>query len=189
LACDKFYQVNKRPDGTQFLAILIGDAAMRVHFWPGRGLNSGIKAAVALSRRLYWAHTHPRNKTGVIRGNDLPLFVGFMHALVAREQASRSEKMLQEIPSMETVLGLATAKQKDETKPKKIFLAKLHQGRERQGYDEKLDAILKKRCGKKLKTSTIRILNISQPWPLAEMSGEEVNPNTYCKNPLEKNEQ
>ncbi|CAF4338188.1 unnamed protein product, partial [Adineta steineri] len=31
---------------------LAGDAAMAVHFWPGRGMNSGMKAAMALSRNI-----------------------------------------------------------------------------------------------------------------------------------------
>lgn len=34
----------KRPHG---LVAVAGDAAMTVHFWPGRGLNSGIKVCIA----------------------------------------------------------------------------------------------------------------------------------------------
>jgi 2-polyprenyl-6-methoxyphenol hydroxylase-like FAD-dependent oxidoreductase len=34
------------------LVALAGDAAMTVHFWPGRGLNSGIKAGIALGDEI-----------------------------------------------------------------------------------------------------------------------------------------
>jgi len=34
------------------LAFLVGDAAMNAHFWPGRGMNNGMKAAIALARNI-----------------------------------------------------------------------------------------------------------------------------------------
>jgi len=37
------------------LVAVAGDAAMTVHFWPGRGLNSGIKAGIALGDELVHA--------------------------------------------------------------------------------------------------------------------------------------
>ena len=31
---------------------LLGDAANAIHFWPGRGLNSGLASAISLARCL-----------------------------------------------------------------------------------------------------------------------------------------
>ncbi|OQO14147.1 hypothetical protein B0A48_01023 [Cryoendolithus antarcticus] len=45
-------QALRRPHA---LVAVAGDAAMTVHFWPGRGLNSGIKAGLALGDELVHA--------------------------------------------------------------------------------------------------------------------------------------
>jgi len=48
---DKFYTVNQdRQRPTHIL--LAGDAAMSHHFWPGRGLNTGLKGAMAATKTI-----------------------------------------------------------------------------------------------------------------------------------------
>ncbi|MEV4048359.1 FHA domain-containing protein [Streptomyces sp. NPDC049744] len=47
---------------------LLGDAANAIHFWPGRGLNSGLASAVSLARTLTGAwHGHPMRDADFIR--------------------------------------------------------------------------------------------------------------------------
>lgn len=63
-------------------AALLGDAACSIHFWPGRGLNTGLKSAVSLARGLKarW-NGHP------LRQSDLFHHEGLMHQLQFREKS------------------------------------------------------------------------------------------------------
>ena len=77
--------VYKEPvkEGSALNIALIGDAAMSHHFWPGRGLNSGLNAAVALARNL------------LLHGVDnFDNFEKFMNDLREREMQGRSASML-----------------------------------------------------------------------------------------------
>jgi 2-polyprenyl-6-methoxyphenol hydroxylase-like FAD-dependent oxidoreductase len=46
----QLYPATQRTSGT--FGFLLGDAANAIHFWPGRGLNSGIASAISLARCL-----------------------------------------------------------------------------------------------------------------------------------------
>src|SRR5262249_8507372 len=61
--------------------VLLGDAACSIHFWPGRGLNTGLKSAVSLARCL---KTCWRGKR--LRPSDLFRHEGLMHQLQFREK-------------------------------------------------------------------------------------------------------
>ncbi|CAF1434906.1 unnamed protein product, partial [Rotaria sordida] len=78
------------------LAFLAGDAAMSVHFWPGRGMNSGMKAAIALARNILRACTSNNaiNIRKPLRFLDFLDYEGFMARLRAREQQGRSLRVL-----------------------------------------------------------------------------------------------
>ena len=39
-------------EGAQTFGFLLGDAANAIHFWPGRGLNSGLASVISLARCL-----------------------------------------------------------------------------------------------------------------------------------------
>ncbi len=62
-------------------AFLLGDAACPLHFWPGRGLNTGLKSAQGLARCLqrHW-------KGEPLRPSAFNRFEGFMQELCYREQ-------------------------------------------------------------------------------------------------------
>jgi 2-polyprenyl-6-methoxyphenol hydroxylase-like FAD-dependent oxidoreductase len=61
---------------------LLGDAANAIHFWPGRGLNSGIVSAVSLARCLasHW-------KGRPLRDSDFIRHEGVMHMLQYRHKS------------------------------------------------------------------------------------------------------
>jgi 2-polyprenyl-6-methoxyphenol hydroxylase-like FAD-dependent oxidoreductase len=64
---------------------LLGDAANALHFWPGRGLNTGLKSALSLARCL------ARRRRGErLRAADLIEHEGVMQMLQAREVGNRS---------------------------------------------------------------------------------------------------
>ena len=69
---------------------------MNVHFWPGRGMNSGMKAAMALARNILRSCTS-NNSIQIrtpLRFLDFLDYEGFMARLRAREQQGRSLRVL-----------------------------------------------------------------------------------------------
>ena len=64
---------------------LLGDAANAMHFWPGRGLNTGLKSALSLARCLA-----RRWRGGQLRASDLCEHEGVMQMLQAREVDNRA---------------------------------------------------------------------------------------------------
>jgi 2-polyprenyl-6-methoxyphenol hydroxylase-like FAD-dependent oxidoreductase len=69
---------------------LLGDAANALHFWPGRGLNTGLKSALSLARCLARRWRGDR-----LRAADLVEHEGVMQMLQAREVGNRAwESML-----------------------------------------------------------------------------------------------
>jgi hypothetical protein len=64
---------------------LLGDAANALHFWPGRGLNTGLKSALSLARSLVRRWRGDR-----LRAADLVEHEGVMQMLQAREVGNRS---------------------------------------------------------------------------------------------------
>lgn len=64
---------------------LLGDAANALHFWPGRGLNTGLKSALSLARCLARRWHGDR-----LRAADLVEHEGVMQMLQAREVGNRA---------------------------------------------------------------------------------------------------
>jgi hypothetical protein len=69
---------------------LLGDAANAIHFWPGRGLNTGLKSALSLARCL-----GRRWNGGALRAADLCEHEGVMHMLQAREIDNRAWRTME----------------------------------------------------------------------------------------------
>jgi hypothetical protein len=61
---------------------LIGDAANSLHFWPGRGLNTGVKSALSLAGTL-----RSRWQGKQLRSSDFSAHEGLMQQLQYREKA------------------------------------------------------------------------------------------------------
>lgn len=72
------------------LVSLAGDSALTHHFWPGRGMNSGIKAAIAWSNQV--SDLILERNEGFVRLEPRALepFLDFMKKLRVREHAQRS---------------------------------------------------------------------------------------------------
>jgi len=169
---------------------LIGDAAFTAHFWPGRGMNSGIKAAVALARRLFWGTDR---FDGTWKERNLFLFFIFMEALRYREQELRSDAMMSSQTManiLETVKTVENGSNLDEELKEKILRWANTIARRR---DEKMDwdDILPKLqkylsdIFASIDTPTKRILSASKDWPVENMGGEEINPDKImCEDPL-----
>jgi hypothetical protein len=166
------------------LAFLAGDAAMNVHFWPGRGMNSGMKAAMALARNILRSCTS--NNSIVIRRPlrflDFLDYEGFMARLRAREQQGRSLRVLinpidKYIEASYSYIYLNHCYIKYTGK----LIEKLKETRARLQERPEWPHKSKPITDDELKAATNRIspqavaqLSLANPWPTREMSGVEV---------------
>jgi hypothetical protein len=166
------------------LAFLAGDAAMNVHFWPGRGMNSGMKGAMALARNIVRSCT--RNNAIEIRTPlrflDFLDYEGFMARLRAREQQGRSLRIL--INPIDKYIEASYAqvyqnpcyikyskKLIDKLKETRLLLEKRPEWphKSKPITDEELQA-----ASKRILPHSVAQLSLANPWPTREMSGVEV---------------
>ena len=164
------------------LVAVAGDAAMTVHFWPGRGLNSGIKSGIALGDEIVYA----LNK-GQFVGMPLSAmkeYNDFILKLQGREHDKRSIPILNQSGSPE-MLGWLLDKansvpdnvaiewlvgamkqigERLETRPDWAYEPVLN-------VEPQLRIILRQ-----LDSVTLKEMAVSFPWPTREMGGAEVMP-------------
>jgi hypothetical protein len=169
------------------LAFLIGDAAMNVHFWPGRGMNSGMKAAMALARNIVRAYTsktppHSIEVRTPLAFSDFIKYEGFMACLRAREQQGRSLRILG------NPIGQSVQQAHINAHLEHCFngyLKKLYQKLRdaRQHFQEQSDwphksiPVTDKELNdaiNRISNNAVAQLSLANPWPTREMSGAEV---------------
>jgi len=180
-----FCSVVKNNIGKKVAVFLIGDAAFRVHFWPGRGMNSGIKAAIALARRIFWA----TEKSMDWKGAEILPYKIYMKGLREREQEFRSDAIAD--IDLKTKLDYERF-QTDKEKQVSIMIerilnwAQTMSRRRDQKFDEKeFENNVHKILNEKILEQTLRILVLSESWPVTDMNGPEWNP-IMCTNPSKK---
>ena len=158
-------------------AALLGDAACSLHFWPGRGLNTGLKSALSLARCL-----RSRWRGRPLRTSDISRHEGLMHQLQCREK-SRAWTIMS-MPDREgnprviaerISAGLKPPFNRDELKAElwsrmKAIKAKLTG---RMGAFPEDDFYLQRLHG--LDDSTLGVLVETGPWITNEVGGEEVS--------------
>lgn len=167
------------------IACLAGDAAMNVHFWPGRGMNSGMKAAMALARNVLQACTAKDGSRRIrtpLRFLDFVEYEGFMARLRAREQQGRSLRVLDN--PIDQYVGQAyayahlphcyiryTNKLVKKMKETRDRLQENPDWRhnDRQITDDELQS-----ASKRISTASVAQLSLANPWPTREMSGADV---------------
>jgi 2-polyprenyl-6-methoxyphenol hydroxylase-like FAD-dependent oxidoreductase len=174
------------------LVAVAGDAAMTVHFWPGRGLNSGIKSGIALADEITIALN-----SGQFLG--LPLtamkeYDAFIQKLQAREHDKRSIPILNQSGSPEMLGWLLS---KAQSVPDKIAIdwlvgamlqiADRLQVREDWPFEPMANVEPQLRnVLRQLTSMTLREMAVSFPWPTREMAGAEILPIRSMR-PEEKN--
>jgi 2-polyprenyl-6-methoxyphenol hydroxylase-like FAD-dependent oxidoreductase len=164
------------------LVAVAGDAAMTVHFWPGRGLNSGIKSGMALGDEL----VHALNNGRFI---GMPLdamkeYNDFIMKLQGREHDKRSIPILNQSGSPE-MLGwlLSKASSVPDNVAIEWLVGAMSQIAERLekradwAYEPVANVEPQLRIVLRQMTSmTLREMAVSFPWPTREMAGAEVLP-------------
>ncbi|CAF4069710.1 unnamed protein product, partial [Rotaria sordida] len=169
------------------LACLAGDAALNVHFWPGRGMNSGMKAAMALARNIVRSCTSKISPQAIVvrtplRFLDFLDYEGFMARLRAREQQGRSLRVLID-PIDESVLESYSyaAMSHCIVKYREKLIKKLQDIRQRLQERPEWPHQARLITDEELQHASDRILphavtqlSLANPWPTREMSGIEV---------------
>ncbi|XMA10910.1 hypothetical protein WAI453_003701 [Rhynchosporium graminicola] len=164
------------------LVALVGDAAMTVHFWPGTGLNSGIKSGIALANEITDAF-HDGQLTGLpisaVRG-----YTEFMLRLQVREHDQRSIPILNLSGTPEMLAWLL---ERAHEVPQKVAIEWLIDTmgqiatrlQMRQDWVWKPVRNIKKQLREVLMQLDLRTLQemaVTFPWPTKEMSGDEILP-------------
>ena len=164
------------------LTAVAGDAAMTVHFWPGRGLNSGIKEGLAFADELMLALN-----TGQFVGmpiEALKEYNDFILKLQDREHDKRSIPILNQSGSPEMLGWLL---EKSSSVPDEVaiewLIGAMVQIAERlesrrdwafpavTNVEPQLRIVLRQ-----LSSATLKEMAVSFPWPTREMAGAEVLP-------------
>ncbi|KAI1843914.1 hypothetical protein JX266_009970 [Neoarthrinium moseri] len=164
------------------LVAVAGDAAMTVHFWPGRGLNSGIKSGIALGDEIVTALNDGRFI-------GLPLdamkeYNDFILKLQDREHDKRSIPILNQSGSPE-MLGWLLGKAN--TVPDNVAIEWLigamtqisDRLQKRADWPFEYEANIEPQLRivlRQLDSVTLKEMAVSFPWPTREMAGAEVLP-------------
>lgn len=164
------------------LVAVAGDAAMTVHFWPGRGLNSGVKSGIALGDEIVLALSEGRFEG---MGLDaMKEYNDFILKLQDREHDKRSIPILNQSGTPET-LGWLLGKAPDvpDTVAVEWLVGAMTQIASRletrhdwsfmpvAGVEPQVRIVLRQ-----LRSLTLREMAVSFPWPTREMGGAEVLP-------------
>ena len=184
---EDMYAVN-RP---RALAAVAGDAAMTVHFWPGRGLNSGIKEGLAFADELTIALANGRFVGMPIEA--LATYNNFILKLQDREHDKRSIPILNQSGSpemlgwlLERASGVPDNVAIEWLIGAMVQIADRLEQREDWAYpavsnvEPQLRIVLRQ-----LSSTTLKEMAVSFPWPTREMAGAEVLPTRSMK-PEEK---
>ncbi|KAI6781955.1 uncharacterized protein J7T54_005166 [Emericellopsis cladophorae] len=164
------------------LVAVAGDAAMTVHFWPGRGLNSGIKSGMALGDEL--VHALDTGRFVGLGLDSMKEYNDFIMKLQGREHDKRSIPILNQSGAPETLGWLLD---KAGAVPDQVAVEWLV------GAMVQIASRLETRRDwpfevvpniapqirivlRQLRARTLREMAVSFPWPTREMGGAEVLP-------------
>lgn len=164
------------------LVAVAGDAAMTVHFWPGRGLNSGIKSGIALGDEIVHALQH--GEFVGLEQSAMKEYNDFILKLQSREHDKRSIPILNQSGSPEMLGWLLS---KASSVPDQVAIewligamTQIADRLERRddwafapvaNIEPQLRIVLRQ-----LSSETLREMAVSFPWPTREMAGAEVLP-------------
>ncbi len=160
---------------------LLGDAANAIHFWPGRGLNSGLASVISLARCLATAWQGNRLRDAdFVRHEAVMAMLQYRHKsrawrqMVTTDAAGNVRAIKDQI-----ALGIAEGDQGayDREADLEALVARLAQIRHRlqpriEGLPD--DATLRTHL-EQLPGQTLHTLLVSEPWDTGNVGGEEVD--------------
>ncbi|MGR6915481.1 FHA domain-containing protein [[Actinomadura] parvosata] len=163
---------------------LLGDAANAIHFWPGRGLNSGLASAISLARTLsrVW-RGRPFRDADFIRHEAAMAMLQYRHksrawqAMVTTDEDGVTRAIKDNIAKGCAATPAAPGSDAQVAADIDTLMDRLGAIRGRlsqrvSGLPD--DAALRAHLGR-LSAETLRILVISEAWDTVVMGGEEVD--------------
>jgi hypothetical protein len=158
---------------------LIGDAANAIHFWPGRGLNSGLSSAVSLARTVHakWRGQGFRD-ADFMRHEAVMAMLQYRHKARAWRQMVVTTDIGKQRP-ISALIGEAISPRRSAVSPAQFaesFFKKLVSIRDRlsarlPGMPD--DAALRKIVSS-IDPETLKVLVHSRPWDTYNAGGDEV---------------
>ncbi|KAK2015885.1 hypothetical protein LZ32DRAFT_525809 [Colletotrichum eremochloae] len=169
----------RRPHG---LVTLAGDAAMTVHFWPGRGANSGMKAGIAWADEVARALIHTQFVG--LQTASLGLYHDFLQKLQEREHGGRSLPIVRQTGDPDMMAWLMrNARLIPQHVAMEWLVGQMRrdgiriQKREDWAFEQvtNLEPQLREILGK-MNPVTLQEMAATFPWPTRQMAGAEVLP-------------
>lgn len=160
---------------------LLGDAANAIHFWPGRGLNSGLASAISLSRCLAAAwRGGPLRDADFLRHEAVMAMLQYRHKsrawrqMVTTDDAGNVRAIKDQI-----ALGIAEGDQGnyDAASDLDLLTKRMHQirGRLQSRIDGLPDDTTLRTHLEQLPGHTVHTLQVSEAWDTGNVGGEEVD--------------
>jgi 2-polyprenyl-6-methoxyphenol hydroxylase-like FAD-dependent oxidoreductase len=160
---------------------LLGDAANAIHFWPGRGLNSGLASAVSLARCLCASWTgSPFRDSAFTRHEAVMAMLQYRHKTRAFRQMVTTDPLGHAVAIKDLIArGITEGEEGTVNRERDLerFLQRLRNNRTRlmprlPGLpdDETLRPHLER-----LSAQTLHTLVVSEQWDTANVGGEEVD--------------
>lgn len=173
---------------------LLGDAANSIHFWPGRGLNSGLASAISLARSLAsgW-NGRPFRDADFVRHEAAVSMLQYRHksrawnAMVTTDEQGANRAIKDVIADVIAEGGSApTAGVPGGEADLEAFMERLREIRARlssrlTGLPD--DQVLLEHL-RKLRGETVRTLLASGPWDTLTVGGEEVDIDIFYRQEL-----
>ncbi|UQC90157.1 uncharacterized protein CLUP02_15687 [Colletotrichum lupini] len=177
----------RRPHG---LVALAGDAAMTVHFWPGRGANSGMKAGIAWADEVTRALFH--GQFVGLQTSSLGMYHDFLQKLQEREHGGRSLPIVKQTGDPDMMAWLM---RNARLIPHHVAMEWLVGQMRRDGvriqrradwaFEQVNNLELQLReILEKMDVVTLQEMAATFPWPTQEMAGAEVLPERFTTSNL-----
>ena len=160
---------------------LLGDAANAIHFWPGRGLNSGLASVISLARCLAasWRGNALRD-ADFVRHEAVMAMLQYRHKsrawrqMVTTDTAGNVRAIKEQI-----AVGIAEAEQGayDQESDLNALMERLSEIRSRleRRVDGLPDDTTLRAHLERLPGQTLHTLLVSEPWDTSSVGGEEVD--------------
>ncbi len=159
---------------------LLGDAANAIHFWPGRGLNSGLASALSLARTLAGWRGRPLRDADFVRHEAVMGMLQYRHKSRAWRQMVTADETGALQPIKDRIAqGITEATEGEPDRESAIATLIERLRRIRGRLEARLDglpddATLRAHL-ERLSSETLHTLVVSEPWDSASVGGDEVD--------------
>ena len=159
---------------------LLGDAANAIHFWPGRGLNSGLASALSLARSLAGWRGRPLRDADFVRHEAVMGMLQYRHKSRAWRQMVTTDETGATTPIKDRIArGITEGESGEPDRESDIATLVERMRRIRSRLEPRLDglpddATLRRHLAQ-LSSQTLHTLVVSEPWDSGSVGGDEVD--------------